>query len=309
MTATAVDVPVWRFYDVSVARVRRITPSFVRVTFTGDDLTEIADNGYDQRVKLLLPAPDGGFAHLASGPSWYADWRRLPDERRPPIRTYTVREVRTLPSGTGEVDIDMVLHGDTGPASRFAARAEPGDRAMLLGPNSRYAGRHGGLEFRPPAGHVGPTLLAGDQTAVPALLSILAALPEGAYGEAVLEVPVAGDITDARVPPGVRVTWLGRGDTESGLPGAVREAVARIGLVARPTSVAAPDPDAGPDAGSDDEPLWDVPEQAAQAGVYAWLAGESSIITGLRRYLVRDLGVDRGGVAFMGYWKQGRAEC
>lgn len=305
MTATAVDVPVWRFFDVSVAQVRRTSPSFVRVTFSGDDLGELADNGYDQRVKLLLPAADGGFAHLPSGPSWYADWRRLPDERRPPIRTYTVREVRTLPSGAREVDIDMVLHGDTGPASRFAARAEPGDRAMLLGPNGRYAGRHGGLEFRPPVGHVGPTLLAGDETAVPALLSILAALPEDAHGEAVLEVPVAGDITDVPVPPGFRVTWLVRGDGESGLAEGVRGAVARIGLVARPTLVSAP----APEAAADDEPLWDVPEQAAASGLYAWLAGESSVITGLRRYLVRDLGVDRGGVAFMGYWKRGRAEC
>lgn len=305
MTATAVAVPVWRFYDVSVARVRRLSPSFVRVTFAGDDLLELADNGYDQRVKLLLPAPDGGFAHLASGPSWYTDWRRLPDERRPPIRTYTVREVRTLPSGAREVDIDMVLHGETGPASRFAARAQPGDRAMLLGPNSRYAGRHGGLEFRPPAGHVGPTLLAGDETAVPALLSLLAALPEGAYGEAVLEVPAAGDITDVPVPPGVRVTWLVRGDAESGLADGVREAVARIGLVARPKLVAAPDPETA----ADGEPLWDVPEEASRAGIYAWLAGESTVITGLRRYLVRDLGVDRAGVAFMGYWKRGRAEC
>ena len=305
MTAAAVDIPVWRFYDVSVARVRRISPSFVRVTFAGDDLCELADNGYDQRVKLLLPAPDGGFAHLTGGASWYADWRLLPDERRPPIRTYTVREVRTLPSGAREVDIDMVLHGDTGPASRFAARAVPGDRVMLLGPNSLHAGRHGGLEFRPPAGHVGPTLLAGDETAVPALLSILAALPEDAYGEAVLEVPTAGDITDVPVPPGVRVTWLVRGDTGSGLAVAVRDAVARIGPAARPIPVAPPDPEAA----ADDEPLWDVPEEAARAGLYAWLAGESSIITGVRRYLVREVGVDRGGVAFMGYWKRGRAEC
>jgi NADPH-dependent ferric siderophore reductase len=52
-----------------------------------------------------------------------------------------------------------------------------------------------------------------------------------------------------------------------------------------------------------------VPEEAAAAGVYAWLAGESRVITGLRRHLVRDLGIDRTGVAFMGYWKRGRAEC
>ncbi|UWF78561.1 SIP domain-containing protein [Microbacterium sp. EF45047] len=41
---------------------------------------------------------------------------------------------------------------------------------------------------------------------------------------------------------------------------------------------------------------------------HAWLAGEAGTITALRRHLVRDLGVDRRSVAFMGYWRAGRAE-
>lgn len=302
--AVAVKVPIWRFYRVTVARVRRLGPSFVRVTLAGPDLDEIADNGFDQRVKLLLPAADGGFAHLPDGDSWYTEWRLLPDDRRPPIRTYTVRGVRPA---VHEVDIDMVLHGDTGPASRFAARATAGDEAMLLGPNRRYPGRHGGLEFRPPEGHVGPTLLAGDETAVPALLSILAGLPPEAHGEAVLEVPDAGDITDVDLPVGMRVTWLVRGDADSGLPDGVRDATARIGLSGGPAVLERAIEE--PTAAADEAPLWDVPAEARAADVYAWLAGESTVITGLRRHLVRELGVDRRGVAFMGYWKRGRPEC
>ena len=41
------------------------------------------------------------------------------------------------------------------------------------------------------------------------------------------------------------------------------------------------------------------------AGLYAWIAGESKVVTGLRRKLVKDLGLDRGQVAFMGYWREG----
>jgi iron complex transport system ATP-binding protein len=37
------------------------------------------------------------------------------------------------------------------------------------------------------------------------------------------------------------------------------------------------------------------------------MAGEAGAITGIRRYLVRDVGIDRGQIAFMGYWKRGRA--
>jgi NADPH-dependent ferric siderophore reductase len=56
------------------------------------------------------------------------------------------------------------------------------------------------------------------------------------------------------------------------------------------------------------EVLWEVPAAREDAGLYAWLAGEAGAITGLRRHLVRELGIDRSRVAFMGYWKLGRAE-
>jgi NADPH-dependent ferric siderophore reductase len=42
-------------------------------------------------------------------------------------------------------------------------------------------------------------------------------------------------------------------------------------------------------------------------GTYAWIAGESTVVTGLRRHLVNELGLDRGRVAFMGYWRRGVA--
>jgi len=303
MTATldASTQIAWRFFDVEVAAVRRLSTSFVRLTLTGPDLGDFADNGLDQRFKLVLPDGRGSYDSLPRDPDWFASWRRLPDDRRNPVRTYTVRAVRPA---AREVDVDLVLHGDGGPASRFASRAAAGDRLVVLGPNRRYGDVHGGLEFRPPAGHVGPTVLAGDTTAVPAVLSVLAALPENAFGEAVLEVPGPADIAlgaGVAVPTGFRVTWLVRQDhASSGLPGAVDEALGRMaaGLGAGgATSLLEPEPD---------EPLWDVPEDARADGLYAWIAGESSLVTGLRRHLVRDLGVDRRSVAFMGYWREGR---
>lgn len=305
MTATLDASPLlaWRFFDVEVAAVRRLSASFVRLTLAGPDLDDVADNGLDQRFKLVLPDAHGSYDALPRDPDWYATWRRLPDDRRNPIRTYTVRAVRPA---LRELDVDLVLHGDGGPASRFASRAAAGDRLVLLGPNRRYGDGHGGLEFRPPAGHVGPTLLVGDATAVPAVLSVLAALPADAFGEVVLEVPNPDDIAvgaGVAVPAGVGVTWLVRQHhAPSGLPGAVDAALVRMaaGTVAGDgagSSMLEPEPD---------ELLWDVPEEARADGLYAWIAGESSLVTGLRRRLVRDLGVDRGSVAFMGYWREGR---
>jgi NADPH-dependent ferric siderophore reductase len=50
----------------------------------------------------------------------------------------------------------------------------------------------------------------------------------------------------------------------------------------------------------------DVP--AGARPFYAWIAGEAAVIKDVRRYLVREVGIDRKQVAFMGYWRQGKAE-
>lgn len=298
MTALAAPVvPAWRFFDVRVADVTRLSPSFVRLTLTGTDLDAFADNGWDQRFKLVLPDAHMSYDALPRDAEWYVTWRRLPPDRQNPIRTYTVRAVRPE---RREVDVDLVLHGDVGPASRFAARAGVGDRLVVLGPNAEYDDVHGGLEFRPPLGHVGPTVLVGDATAAPAVLSVLGRLPVDAFGEALLEVPHTEDIADAAVPVGFRVTWLVRQGRGSRLSAAVDGALRRLdihGGAQHDTPLHEP---------MDDEPLWDVPEQALTTGLYAWMAGESALVTGLRRHLVSDLGVDRRSVAFMGYWREGR---
>ncbi|MBE1561341.1 SIP domain-containing protein [Nonomuraea africana] len=55
--------------------------------------------------------------------------------------------------------------------------------------------------------------------------------------------------------------------------------------------------------------LWEVPEETESvAPLYAWLAGEAAVIRTLRRHLVAERGMDRRAVAFMGYWRSGRAE-
>ena len=56
----------------------------------------------------------------------------------------------------------------------------------------------------------------------------------------------------------------------------------------------------------DEAILWETTE--GQGPFYAWLAGEAKVITTLRRHLVKEIGVDRKQVSFMGYWRQGRAE-
>jgi len=299
----------YRAFAVEVRRVRRLSPSFVRVTLAGDDLVHFHPAGDDLRIKLVLPLPGTGLGSFPRDDDWYGGWRMQPADARCPIRTYTARALRPE---AGELDVDFVVHGDSGPATRWVNRAAVGDPLLVVGPDTRAVEGDGpiaGVEFRPGDAH--RLLLAGDETAVPAVCSILEGLPRTALGQAFLEVPTADDVLDVDAPAGVAVTWLPRdarpeaphGDA---LDRAVRawasEMVAGADAPARDDSEIAPvDPD---------DILWDVPDpRAADRPLYAWIAGEASCVTGLRRHLVRERGVDRRDVAFMGYWRHGRAEC
>ncbi|WP_040337131.1 siderophore-interacting protein [Candidatus Blastococcus massiliensis] len=308
MTVQTVEVPAYRAFPVQVARLRRLSPSFLRVTFTGAELDTFGSNGPDQRIKIVLPLPGSGLAGFPTGPDWYGAWRALPPERQMPIRTYTVRAARPE---LREVDVDFVLHGATGPASAWAESASPGDEVVLIGPNARFDGPTGGYEWHPPA-EASCLLVAGDETAVPAICAIVETLPAGRRARVLLEIPTAGDRLDLATPDGVEVTWLprsagGRAAAPRGslLTAAVVDALRELADHLSPSPVPTLE-----DVDVDQGILWEVPGGASlparSSGVYAWLAGEAAVVKDLRRHLVQDVGVDRRSVAFMGYWREGR---
>jgi len=208
--------------------------------------------------------------------------------------------VRAVRPALKEVDVDMALHGATGPASTWAETARPGSAAGLMGPSADYDGVHGGVDYRPHA-DADFVLLGGDETAVPAVAGILERMPADARGEAYLEVPSPDDRLDLRKPDGVRVTWLARQGEPHGrrLIAAVREATGRVTSERKKQQELE-------DVDVDD--LWEVPEEPGAGRLYAWLAGEAAMIRVLRRHLVAECGVDRRSVAFMGYWRMGRSE-
>jgi NADPH-dependent ferric siderophore reductase len=293
--------PAYRAFDVRVASVQRLAEHFVRLTFAGEQLADFGTAGLDQRVKIVLPLADSGFEHFPRAVDWYSAWRDLPEEHRNPFRTYTVRAVRRAQR---EVDVDFVLHGETGPASAWAAHVQPGDPVLIVGPDERSPGRALGIDWRP--GEVRTVLLAGDETAAPAICSILESLPADARGCAIIEVPSAADALPVAAPAGVTVRWHPRG---GGIPQggalipAVRDWTVRHAQAVRSGGVVDP----LEDIDIDREMLWDVPDGLSVDGaLYAWIAGEASVIKTLRRFLVGEAGVDRRSVAFMGYWRQGR---
>ena len=307
-------------FRVTVARAETLSPHFKRIVFQGPDLQNFADAGYDERIKILLPLPDGSLpapSFFEASPedplAWYQKWRTLSAERRNPLRTYTVRKVK---HESEQIDVDFVIHDHAGPAGAFAEAAKPGDQAIIIGPNAQAGEPVAGMDFHP--GQSRHLLLVGDETAVPAIAAIMDSLIRDHWqgdGVALIEVPTEEDRLPLPEHAGIRVIWTTR--DESGHGHALIEAMRSLMEdlpIHSPTAAAAEAPKEFTEVDIDKELLWETAD-AAQADasihaddLYAWIAGEAAAVRELRRMLVRDRGLDRRNVSFMGYWRQGRSE-
>ncbi|MEV7552781.1 siderophore-interacting protein [Amycolatopsis sp. NPDC089917] len=206
------------YIEAKVTGVRRLTPHMSRVTFSGATLV---DQAPDQYLKVffpqpgqsepVLPAPVNGDEVL----SWYRTYLAMPDDVRPPMRTYTVRALR--PSAR-EVDIDFVLHGDEGPASAWASGASEGDKVAFLGPHGLYNVPEG----------TNWQLLIGDETAIPAIGAIVEALPAGTRALVYVEISDREDRQVFETQGTVELHWVVRGAQPVG--DAVLDAVRKADL-------------------------------------------------------------------------------
>lgn len=268
---THAETAPFQFFSLQVDRTRRLGPTLVRVTFTGEDLKGFAAGGRDQSLSLFLPHPgqDAPVLPPLDDPDMYAvlgAWRAMPDTERAVMRSYTVRAQRHSPAP--EVDIDFAVHEDGGPACRWAQHAKPGDRVVVLGP---AVAENTGVRFRLPE-DADSVLIWGDETALPAVSGILEWLPAETRAHVYLEVPYSGDRMELATEADATITWLVR---EEGAPSAVDAVTAA-----------------------------ELPGEAP----YVWIAGESGAVKALRRHFVRERGLDKRRVTFVGYWRKGLSE-
>ncbi|MFD8978859.1 siderophore-interacting protein [Streptomyces sp. NPDC059564] len=278
-TTTAADTPAaphFRFFTLEVLRTRRLGHSFLRVTFGGESLADFRSGGFDQSLSLFLPPAHQEHTELPSTEedTWFGAWRGMPDEERPVMRSYTVREQRRTEEGVDEVDIDFVLHGDSSPASRWAGKAVTGRRIMAIGP---AVAENKSVRFQPPAA-TDAVLMYADETALPAAAAILERLAAGTAVKAWFEVPHEDDRIALAAPADADITWIVRGK------GAGRERTEQVLEQVRAARL-----------------------PAAEAP-YAWMAGEAGTIRAVRRHLVQERSIDRRAVRFTGYWRLGASE-
>lgn len=171
---------------LSVVRAGYVTPNMIRVTLTGPELAGFSPAIAGGHCKLMIPEPGQSRstfeAQFANGP-------------KPVTRTYTIRHARPE---VFEIDIDFVAHGDEGPASAWAARAEPGGFIGFAGPGAPKL-----TEF-----DADFYLVAADMSALPVAAAALEALPKDAQGLAVFEVTTPEDRQEIDAPPGISQHWL-----------------------------------------------------------------------------------------------------
>ena len=193
----------------TVQDVAWLTPRMVRIVLGGDDLEGFGAGAFtDHYVKLQLP-PDGAPYAPPFDPAEIK--AAHPRELWPRMRTYTVGD---WDAARRRLTIDFVVHGDTGLAGPWAARAQPGDRLQLFGPGGAYA--------PDPEAHW--HLMVGDPSVLPAIAASLARVPAGVPVSVVVEVGADDDRLPLATPGDLDLRWVPRAD------GALLDAVRALAL-------------------------------------------------------------------------------
>ena len=163
-----------RTFLTEVVAVEDVHAHLRKITFGGGDLATFSPVGPDTFLYLLLPPPGREELTIDQSFSWEAH-AQMPEEDKPVGAYYTLRHWRPE---AHEIDMLFVLHGDSGPASAWAADARPGDPVALWGPRTAYD---------PPPG-TDWYLLVADETGLPAVAGILESLPAGTVARVFAEV-------------------------------------------------------------------------------------------------------------------------
>jgi NADPH-dependent ferric siderophore reductase len=181
---------------LTVSGVHQLSPGFVRITLTGEDLAGFTTLAPTDHTKLFFPDPATG---AISAPTLVDGRMERPQAGEVIVRDYTPREFRDGVSP--ELDVDFFLHGD-GPASAWATTAAAGDPLVVAGPRGSRM---------PPTG-IARVILAADETALPALARWIETLPEEV--EIVAFATVANESDAAYLEPEhvnrARLVWIDR---------------------------------------------------------------------------------------------------
>lgn len=240
---------------VSVASVTRLTPRLISIRVAADDLSRFADAAPTAHIKVFLPAPGQDAPTM---PIMTPEGRVWPeDQPRPIVRTYTPR---AYDPGSNTLEVQFVLHG-VGPASEWAQNATAGDRLAIGGPGGRFS--------------ADPTVarwwIAGDESALPAIGTLLDWLPPESAAEVHVEVEGPDDEIPLTSAAGLTVVWHHRGTGDAF--GSELSGAASAATITEDTQV--------------------------------WVACEASAVRSIRRLMLDEKHVPVARLVTRGYWRIG----
>ena len=232
-----------------------VSPRLISVLVTGDELDGFAGAAPTSHLKVFLPADGEDAPNLpAPGP----DGTPVPpDGPAPVVRTYTPRR---YDQAAHTLEIQFLLHG-TGPASDWAQRAKPGDKLAVAGPGGRFS-------LEPAADH---WWLAADESAIPAVGTLLEALPETTAVDVHIEVDGPDDEVEFTAPAKTTISWHHRR----------RPDAFGVELLAVAHGASIPE------------------------GSRVWVACEAAAMRDIRRYLLTSRLLPSASLVTRGYWRAG----
>ena len=242
---------------LDVVGVLDVTPMMRRVSLKGD-MAGFSSLGHADHIKAFF-FPEGVEPYLVPiGPNG----AEFPPGQRPQMRDYTPRYFDV---DAGTLDLDFVLHGD-GPASSWAAQVQVGHKLLIGGPRGSL---------------VVPAdfdwyLLAGDETALPALGRRIEELPQSARIIAVIEVDNAAEQQRFQTAADLTLIYVHRHGLPAGTTDLVLGAISKLDLPA--------------------------------GDAYAYIAGESNMSKRVRAHLERR-GWNPEWIKAAGYWLLGVADA
>lgn len=238
-----------RFRRASLAAREWLAPDYVRVRLDGPELKGFDSPGADDHIRVFFP----------DGPV-----QTVEEMRAAPSREYTPL---WWDARTGSLTLEFAVHGDEGIAAPWAAHAPLGSPAGVGGPRGSKV-----LVGRPDA-----WLLAGDETAIPAIRRWASLMDDEAVGQVFVEVRDTAHEIEIGVPAGVSIEYVHRGRAAEG-----------SALSARLEAITAGD---RPDG-----------------SVFAFVAAEQSVVKPARALLIDRWGLHPDTISVRGYWKRGDTE-
>ncbi len=198
--------------ELTVSRKEYITPHYIRVFLTGNDVEQIANTTVGVHNKIFIPPRGINKVYFPKLNSGTKQWIVQSEELRPSMRTYTHRGIDL---DKKEIWIDFVAHGVEGVASEWAINAQIGSVLGVM-----MKGRK--KELYPKAENY---VLIGDATAIPVLGAILEDLSETAKGICIIEVHSKEDEQLLQTNANIQFIWLHNKNpqNESKLPEAVKK--------------------------------------------------------------------------------------